>query len=277
MSRKKAPLAIHPTEDEARALVAAFEYVSRVHGGPSPWHADVAQSFQARLAGHITSAQISAAGDAARRSGAAITSRLAWDAAGYVSAAVEGASSGGAKLGADVWAAHELRALEAMAAWLLQHVAFASVTSASALQLLRVEGAKAVAARRPAIDREASASSSSRALLGALLGAARRHRGMSVEAAAAEARITATAWTRIERGTGKPDQAALTAAAQALGLTLSALMERHEKAAALAAQVARLVGLCDGEDWAESANAIGLGDEVGAVRCIAAYAAMVKA
>lgn len=277
MARKKAPPPIHPTEDEARALVAAFEYVSHVHGGPNPWHADVARAFQARLSGSINSAQMSAAGEAARRSGAPMLSRLAWDAAGHVSAAVEGASSGGAKLTPDVWAAHELKALEAMAGWLLQRPEFGTVTSASALQLLRVEGAKAIAARQPTVERDAAAASSSRALLGAMLAAARRHRGMSVEAAADAASLTATAWTRMERGTGKPDQAALAAAAKAVGLTVGALMDKHRKAEALAAHIAKVGGVGSGEDWAEHAASIGLGDEVAAVHRIAAYAAVVKA
>lgn len=278
MARKKASPPIHPTEGEARALVAAFEYVSRVHGGPNPWHADVAQAFHARLNGTINAAQMSEKGNAAHRNGAAVTSRLAWDAAGLVSAAVEGASSGGAKLTPDVWAAHELKALEAMAGWLLQHTAFATVTSASALQLLRIEGAKAVAARQPAVEREAAAASSSRSLLGAMLAAARRHRGMSVEAAAADARLSATIWTRMERGTGKPDQATLEAAAKALGLTVGALMDKHRKAEALAAHIAKVGGVGEGgDDWAEHAASIGLGEEVDAVRRIAAYAAVVKA
>lgn len=278
MARKKVPPPIHPTEAEARGLVAAFEYVSRVHGGQNQWHADVARAFQARLGGSINSAQMSAAGEAAHRSGAPMLSRIAWDAAGHVSAAVEGASSGGAKLTPDVWATHELKALEAMAGWLLQHPAFVTVTSASALQLLRIEGAKAVAARQPAVEREVAAASASRSLLGAMIAAARRHRKMSVEAAAAEASLSATIWTRMERGTGKPDQATLEAAAKALGLTVGALMDKHRKAEALAAHIATVGGIGGGgEDWAEHAVSIGLGEEVDAVRRIAAYAAVVKA
>lgn len=277
MPRKKQSPPIHPTEAEARSLVAAFEYVSRVHGGHAPWHADVARSFQSRLDGKINDAQMSAAGAEAHRAGASAASPIAWSAAALTSQAVMAAVVGGTKLDADAWAAHELRALESLAGWLLQHPAFATVTSAAALQLLRNEGAKALAARRPTAEREAAAAMSSRSLLGAMLGAGRRQRHLSIEAAAAAAKITATAWTRMERGTGKPDQAAITAAAQALGLTLGAIMERHEKAAALAAQMARTVGLGDGEDWAEHAAAVGLGEEVEAVHRLAAHAAMVKA